>query len=86
MPTPLYKLLVSRGLQQHVLAKAIGCGQASVSRLVNGKRQQIDADLAARIVDYLDPARAFLDEKHILYPDRYPDWSPPQTATQTAET
>lgn len=72
--TPLNRLLVARGITQGALAKATGIGQASISRLANGRTK--DAGLAERIVDYLDPKRATFNELLVLYPDRYPRWRP----------
>jgi len=82
--TPLARLLAARGLTQQALAKLVGCGQASVSRLVNGKTS--DPALAYRVVDVLDPARQHFNELFLLYPERFPDWQPwDQTASVPSE-
>lgn len=81
--TPLARLLLARGLTQHTLAKATGCSQASVSRLINGLTA--DAQTARRVCDYLDPPRAQFNELLLLYPERFRDWEPNwETPTPTA--
>ncbi len=87
MVTPLARLLVARRITQQQLAKAVHCGQASISRIVNG-RTGADLAIVARIVDYLDPERAEFNELHLLYPQRFEDWrpagaAPQQTAAET---
>jgi hypothetical protein len=72
--TPLAKLLAARGITGAALAKAVGCGQASISRVVAGRTK--DALLAQRIVDCLRANGEEFNELLLLYPERYQDWQP----------
>jgi hypothetical protein len=70
--TPLAKVLRSLGVTQDALAARLGLRQGSLSRLV---RRVSRPKHASRILDAIDPERQVLDELHLLYPERYPDFT-----------
>ncbi len=80
MDTPFSRALVYLGVTQKELSERTGLLQPTVSRLVNGNLL-MSRDMAARILDVLDPGRAVITELQLLYPLRYPDWHP---ATNTS--
>lgn len=77
MDTPFSRALVYLGVTQKELSERTGLLQPTVSRLVNGGLP-MSRDMAARILDVLDPARTTITELQLLYPLRYPDWRPVQ--------
>ena len=79
MDTPFSRALVYLGVTQKELSERAGLLQPTVSRLVSGNLL-MSRDMAARILDVLDPARATITELQLLYPLRYPDWRPGQNA------
>ena len=70
---PVSRVLARFGLLQKELAARGGLSQPLVARLCSGKLR-VSQDMAARICDAVDPERQVLDERHLLYPDRYPDF------------
>src|SRR5260221_6551911 len=79
--TPLAKALRHLGRTQESTAAALGVRQSSFSKLV---RHVPRPRTATRILDVIDPDRSLLTELHLLYPERYPDWAPPDELEQLA--
>lgn len=80
--TPLAKAMRHLKITQVELARRLGVQQSSVSRIVRYGRISagVSADMAERIATAI--ARPdVIDERHILYPHRYPDWAPPAVPT-----
>ena len=72
--TPLAKALIYLGVTQQRLGEALGLQQAAISKALRGCSPAV----AERIVGALGESgeRLGLDELHLIYPERYPDWTP----------
>ena len=73
--SPLAKVMRARGIRQAELAETMGTGQSNISAVVvRGTRSR---RFAERVLDAVDHDRKVLNELHLLYPERYPDWEMP---------
>ena len=77
MQTPLRKMRHLRGLSLKEVAKAVGSDTGNLSRIETGE-QVAKKELAARLAALFAPA---IDERHVIYPERYSDWIPPSIVT-----
>lgn len=60
-------------LAQVDIANALGISQSAYSRIETGERR--DPDQAEKIAQFFGGA---IDERHILYPHRFPDYLGPK--------
>lgn len=70
--SPLRKIRRARGLSLAEVARKVGAQTGNLSRIETG-HQSLSRDLAARLAALFAPE---IDERHIIYPERYADWSP----------
>jgi transcriptional regulator with XRE-family HTH domain len=80
MHTPLRKLRHVIGISLEDLALQVGSDSGNLSRIETGD-QVAKKDLAARLAAFYAP---FIDERHVIYPERYDDWEPPTEAVWLA--
>lgn len=71
--TPLAKALRHLGRTQEATAAALGMRQGAFSKLVRRCPRPV---VAARVLDVVDPERRLLNELHLLFPERFPDYQP----------
>lgn len=71
MKTPLALVLQHLGVTQDELAGRCGVGQGAISKAL----RRCTPERAASILDALGPrARALVDERHLIYPERYTEF------------
>ncbi len=72
--TPLAVVMKHLGVTQDALAATCGVGQGAISKALRRctpeRAEQLLVALGA-------PARALIDERHLIYPERYPDFRIP---------
>ncbi|HEX7641967.1 MAG TPA: helix-turn-helix transcriptional regulator [Burkholderiaceae bacterium] len=73
MHSPLRKIRLWRGLSLHAVALAVGSDTGNLSRIETGE-QVAKKQLAAKLAAYFAP---HIDERHVIYPERYGDWAVP---------
>jgi transcriptional regulator with XRE-family HTH domain len=78
--SPLRQIRRARGLSLAEVARKVGAQTGNLSRIETG-HQSLSRDLAARLAALFAPD---IDERHIIYPERYADWSPSKTASSKA--
>lgn len=83
--TPIQKALAAIGMTQMELARLANRPQPTISRLCTGSLP-CSRDMAALIIDVVDPGRTVIDERHLLFPERYTDWQPPGHEVKAPET
>jgi putative transcriptional regulator len=71
MQTPLRKIRLLRGLSLQRVATEVGSDTGNLSRIETGK-QVARKDLTDRLAALFAPD---INELHIIYPERYADWS-----------
>lgn len=70
--SPLRKLRRARGLTLAFVARQVGIDTGNLSRIERGL-QCPNRHIAARLAAFYAPE---IDECHINYPERYPNWTP----------
>jgi hypothetical protein len=72
--TPLAVVMKHLGVTQDELAGRCQVGQGAISKAL----RRCSPERAAQLLDALGPpARALIDERHLIYPERYADFRIP---------